>query len=294
MADEFDVAAVELLCEGTAGWLRLSSSGQTKLNLRMTGRLLDDQFHSLPCLKGSGVEHDERGWQRRFRFAWKEEPPVDPIVNRPRLNSESAVHGFSHVSGVGKNCVCLANGASCDLGSRFIHDHHYVGDHGDFQSKLAAQRKEDVIHGPEPRIEINVGSRQQQTCQESPRVSVRTRGNEQRVGARGYPGIRLLSREHGHTKALRRKPGHNFFHRQLLSIGVGRVGMGRREDRGKSRRFAHSIPVNPWLEVRLLSASAIGAVYGGPLTRTWATVSTRWPRDTLRLLANGGSRISSS
>jgi hypothetical protein len=35
----------------------------------------------------------------------------------------------------------------------------------------------------------------------------------------------------------------------LLSVGIGRVGVGRGENRRKSRLFAHPASVNPWFQV---------------------------------------------
>ena len=129
-------------------------------------------------LKGADVQdHQWAGLRRRFCFAWKEEPPVDSIVNRPGFDSEHAAHRLSYIPGVRKDCVRLPNGAGRVLRCRFIDGGHHVRDHGGFQPQPAPQREEEVIQGAESRVEINVRPCQQQTGQEARRVSVRAGSN---------------------------------------------------------------------------------------------------------------------
>src|SRR5580693_8136819 len=53
LAQEFDVAATELLRQGEASCFGLSAPGESKLHMGKTSRLLDDQLHAFARLKRS-------------------------------------------------------------------------------------------------------------------------------------------------------------------------------------------------------------------------------------------------
>src|SRR6267143_1958916 len=99
---------------------------QSKFNRRAVRSLANDDVHSLPILKRTGIKHLKvcsrtarpRGWIKQF--------PSDSTVDCLRSNPESVFHRLGYKSRVPDNLIGLANRSRHHWPDTAIESHHHI------------------------------------------------------------------------------------------------------------------------------------------------------------------------
>src|SRR5712692_1287529 len=159
VAEKYNVAAVDLLCQQVARALLFSSSSQPEFPFRMFGSLANHKVGPLVMAKGACKE-DARPPVLVFRFRRRIViPPVDAVVNRLHIPSSESLDGLGHVTAVACDNIALPNCAPQNRPVRLLltSPGNHVSDQRRPPMQLRACRKKSGIERALPGKEVDIG-----------------------------------------------------------------------------------------------------------------------------------------
>src|SRR6266852_3176751 len=233
VAEKYNVAAVELLCQQVARALLFSSSSQPEVPFRMFGRFANHKVGPLVMAKGARKQ-DARPPVLVFRLRRRIVIPlVDAVVNRLHIPSSESLDGLGHVTAVARNNVALPNCSPQNQAVRVVFQSsgNHVSDQRRPPMQLRAGRKKGGIERALPRKKVDIGNMAQHVPQNARCIPAFLPAKNSRVRACSDSRVSRAGAEHHHSKTRWIHARHDLLHRQILGIGVALVGERGREDR---------------------------------------------------------------
>src|SRR5258708_4245655 len=158
MAEEYNVAAVEILRQPVTRALLFSNSCQPEFPFRMFGSLANHKVGPLVMAKGArkrAARPRGRVLRSRRRIVI---PPVDAVVNRLHIPSSESLDGLGHVTAVACDNIALPNCAPQNRPVRllFKSSGNHVSDQCRPPMQLRAGRKKSRIERAFPGKEVDI------------------------------------------------------------------------------------------------------------------------------------------
>src|SRR6266849_8186327 len=167
VAEKYNVAAIEILCQQAARALLFSNSCQAEFPFRMFGRLANHKVGPLVMAKGARKQDAPPPvlvFRLRRRIVL---PLVDAVVNRLHIPSSESLDGLGHVTAVARNNIALPNCAPQNQAVRvlFQSSGNHVSDQRRPPMQLRAGRKKSGIERAFPRKKVDIGNMAQHVPQ---------------------------------------------------------------------------------------------------------------------------------